>query len=214
MAVCNFCAGPFPSATAVRRHQSNPDSSCYEQAKSAFKDRLAARKATHQIANSNVVSETVAASASQLRSPVDAIADNNTDAGANFDSLEPTTDTPGFSMSLSTDTDIPDDVDAVPPPRQFPTVEEVEDVDGPQARRKTYIEKYPGAAGASTGRCKTAFEIIDDNQVLEGAEVWGPFKDDEEWQLAKWLIKNVGHGQADTFLKLPIVSPICYTVLE
>ncbi|PBK87099.1 hypothetical protein ARMGADRAFT_939452, partial [Armillaria gallica] len=33
----------------------------------------------------------------------------------------------------------------------------------------------------------------------------GPFKDDEEWELAKWLIHNVGHNAAEEFLKLPII---------
>ncbi len=35
---------------------------------------------------------------------------------------------------------------------------------------------------------------------------WGPFADEDEWQLAEWLLKNVGQMQADAFLKLPIVS--------
>lgn len=29
--------------------------------------------------------------------------------------------------------------------------------------------------------------------------------DEEEWQLAEWLLKNVGQMQAEAFLKLPIV---------
>ncbi|KAJ6527329.1 hypothetical protein DFH09DRAFT_1328133 [Mycena vulgaris] len=36
--------------------------------------------------------------------------------------------------------------------------------------------------------------------------VLGPFRDDEEWQLAKWLIKHVGHTATDDFLKLSIIS--------
>jgi hypothetical protein len=50
------------------------------------------------------------------------------------------------------------------------------------------------------------FEEIRDNEVLKGAEVLGPFKDEAEWELAKWLIKHVGHTAADEFLKLSIVS--------
>lgn len=53
---------------------------------------------------------------------------------------------------------------------------------------------------------KTAFEHIRDDQILTGCEVLGPFADEEEWELAKWLIKNVGHNQTEAFLKLPIVS--------
>jgi hypothetical protein len=36
--------------------------------------------------------------------------------------------------------------------------------------------------------------------------MWGPFKDEKEWWLAKWLITNIGQKQTDKFLKLPIVS--------
>ena len=32
----------------------------------------------------------------------------------------------------------------------------------------------------------------------------GPFEDEEEWQLAEWLIQNVSQRQMDNFLKLPI----------
>ncbi|THG92911.1 hypothetical protein EW026_g8163 [Hermanssonia centrifuga] len=61
-------------------------------------------------------------------------------------------------------------------------------------------------AGATFGVAKTAFDIIRDDQVLRGAEIWGPFKDDNQWKLAKWLIKNVGHNQAEEFLKLGIIQ--------
>ncbi|KAE9385288.1 hypothetical protein BT96DRAFT_960766 [Gymnopus androsaceus JB14] len=52
----------------------------------------------------------------------------------------------------------------------------------------------------------TPFQKIRDEQVLQGAEVLGPFQSNEEWELAKWLIKNVGHNQAESFLKLPIIQ--------
>ncbi|KAJ7646307.1 hypothetical protein DFH06DRAFT_1270854 [Mycena polygramma] len=50
------------------------------------------------------------------------------------------------------------------------------------------------------------FEHIRDDQILTGCEVLGPYADEEEWELAKWLIKNVGHNQTESFLKLPIVT--------
>ncbi|KAJ7870405.1 hypothetical protein B0H13DRAFT_2556335 [Mycena leptocephala] len=43
-------------------------------------------------------------------------------------------------------------------------------------------------------------------EILKGAEVLGPFKDEAEWELAKWLIKHVGHTAADEFLKLSIIT--------
>lgn len=60
-------------------------------------------------------------------------------------------------------------------------------------------------AGATYGKGKTTFEIIRDEEILKGGTVLGPFRDDNEWQLAKWLIKHVGHTATDEFLKLSIV---------
>ncbi|KAJ7674410.1 hypothetical protein B0H17DRAFT_1207991 [Mycena rosella] len=71
-----------------------------------------------------------------------------------------------------------------------------------------FQEPFPAKykAGATYGHAKTVFEHIRDDQILTGCEVLGPFADEEEWELAKWLIKNVGHNQTEAFLKLPIVS--------
>ncbi|KIP05982.1 hypothetical protein PHLGIDRAFT_73354 [Phlebiopsis gigantea 11061_1 CR5-6] len=90
------------------------------------------------------------------------------------------------------------------PPNPRATVEEVfEDVPG-----RYWHEAYSSAkkAGSVTGTARTTFDTIRDDQVLQGAEVWGPFRNESEWQLAKWLIKNVGQGQADEFLKLAFVQ--------
>ncbi|KAF7378421.1 hypothetical protein MSAN_00268700 [Mycena sanguinolenta] len=62
------------------------------------------------------------------------------------------------------------------------------------------------AAGATYGKGKTAFERIRDEEILTPGVVLGPFRDDDEWQLAKWLIKHVGHTATEEFLKLPIIS--------
>ncbi|KAF8870609.1 hypothetical protein BD779DRAFT_1614047 [Infundibulicybe gibba] len=56
------------------------------------------------------------------------------------------------------------------------------------------------------GQGATHFERIRDEQVLHGDDVLGPFRDEAEWELAKWMIKNVGHGQAENLLKLPIIA--------
>ena len=71
-----------------------------------------------------------------------------------------------------------------------------------------YIEKFPKEylAGATWGNCKPLYEYLDEKQKREGGSRWGPFKDEDEWRLAEWLIRNVGQKQTDIFLKLPIVS--------
>ncbi|KAJ7748266.1 hypothetical protein DFH07DRAFT_775727 [Mycena maculata] len=61
-----------------------------------------------------------------------------------------------------------------------------------------------GGGGATYGPGKTTFEEIRDEEILKGVEVLGPFRDEAEWELAKWLIKHVGHNAANEFLKLSI----------
>ena len=96
------------------------------------------------------------------------------------------------------------DQDAIPPePRDVldessrsPRCEEVWD------------EAFPSekCAGASIGTGKTTFETYRDKQIRQGTDILGPLENEAEWELARWLVKNVGHNQADEFLKLPIVS--------
>ncbi|KAJ3557542.1 hypothetical protein NM688_g1416 [Phlebia brevispora] len=96
------------------------------------------------------------------------------------------------------------DCDAVLPPHsQQLHIEEIPDEDAPRYALPCPAELYAGAIYSSA---KTVFEKICNDQVLRGAEVWGPFCNDEEWQLVKWLIKNVEHNQAEEFLKLGLIQ--------
>ncbi|KZT18788.1 hypothetical protein NEOLEDRAFT_1079352 [Neolentinus lepideus HHB14362 ss-1] len=52
---------------------------------------------------------------------------------------------------------------------------------------------------------ETRFERILREQQERGAGVFDPFKDEEEWQLARWLVTHVGQTATDSFLKLPII---------
>ncbi|KAJ7867072.1 hypothetical protein B0H14DRAFT_3084139 [Mycena olivaceomarginata] len=52
---------------------------------------------------------------------------------------------------------------------------------------------------------KDCLYSIRDDQVLAGGEILGPFESNDEWELAKWLIKN-GHNQMEVFMKLPIIQ--------
>ncbi|KAK0471461.1 hypothetical protein IW261DRAFT_1306539, partial [Armillaria novae-zelandiae] len=60
-------------------------------------------------------------------------------------------------------------------------------------------------AGIPLHHGKTTFQHICDKQILKQEEVLGLFQDDKEWELAKWLIKNMGCLAAKEFLKLPMV---------
>lgn len=92
-------------------------------------------------------------------------------------------------------------------------IEEVADDPGPfHHATARWVEEYPDEmlAGAPCGNAEeiipTKFDTIKHNQELNGQSVWGPFDDEEEWELARWLIQNVGQTKTDEFLKLPIVS--------
>jgi hypothetical protein len=71
-----------------------------------------------------------------------------------------------------------------------------------------YIEECPAdlGAGAVWGEEVPYFEKVLREQKENGSSRWGPFEDEDEWELAKWLIRNVGHNQTDTFLNLNIVG--------
>ncbi|KAK0220172.1 hypothetical protein IW262DRAFT_1448538 [Armillaria fumosa] len=102
------------------------------------------------------------------------------------------------------------DVDACPPvPSESPT-HSVRIEDFPETEQEkwhTYLFPSLQQAGApisSTPTC-TLFHRIRDKQVLQGAEIWGPFADEDDWEMAKWLIKHVGQQVADDFLKLKMI---------
>jgi hypothetical protein len=99
------------------------------------------------------------------------------------------------------------------------TVEEVLDVDslwqsrsGDDDPEDDYIEDFPcqWSAGEPTGGTqRTPFENIWRSQKEAGEEAWGPFENEEEWDLARWLMtSSVSQTKLDEFLKLPIVRTI------
>ena len=71
-----------------------------------------------------------------------------------------------------------------------------------------YIEDFPAnfGAGATWGEDMLFFEKIWRGQESNGLPPWSPFEDEDEWELAKWLIRNVRHKQINAFLNLKIVS--------
>ena len=73
-------------------------------------------------------------------------------------------------------------------------------------RNEQFIESYPGEAGNGLRQLKTLYEVWLQNQREEEKIPWFPFTSKQEWELAKWLLKNVGQKSADKFPKLPIVN--------
>jgi hypothetical protein len=75
-----------------------------------------------------------------------------------------------------------------------------------------YSEAYPDAAGMPISSVpeKTRFEAICESEGQKGP--WsGSFESEEEWDLAKWLLRNTGQNQIEQFLKLPkVLSNECH----
>ena len=115
-------------------------------------------------------------------------------------------------MTVSLDS-IPNTEHPDPPQR-----DQVPDEDSQKPRY--YFEDYPAErkAGATWGNDQPLFVKIKREQEENGTSKWGPFKDQDEWKLAKWLSKNAGQKQTDEFLKLNIVSTYsllrCHSLTE
>ncbi|KAG1799690.1 uncharacterized protein HD556DRAFT_1430484 [Suillus plorans] len=69
-----------------------------------------------------------------------------------------------------------------------------------------FIQTYPGQVAQTLGQAKTLFDSIRAEQEAQGLDPWGPFADEEEWGLVKWLIARVGQTAIDEFMKLPITG--------
>lgn len=109
------------------------------------------------------------------------------------DSFEPSSSNPAPEDAMN------------PQPAKRPHIEDVEDEDTQPLR---FCRDYPGRAGDILGTGKTEFETIRERQ--KGSDSpdnrWAPFHDDEDWELAEWLVQETTQKARDRYLKLKIVS--------
>lgn len=70
-----------------------------------------------------------------------------------------------------------------------------------------YAREFPTQA-EELGDAKTIFEEIFEKQKEENELPWAPFADKDEWELARWLAKNVNQQATEEFLKMSGVSLI------
>ncbi|KAJ8495203.1 hypothetical protein ONZ45_g12952 [Pleurotus djamor] len=183
MPVCEYCLrNDFPDMSAIHRHQAQAKP-CKMKRDEAY--RLVIRRASE--AYSNPEQANIPQTTRYSNFPND----------LGVEVAQPS----DFIEHLEGDTIETFEEAPVPPP----SMEEVSD-DNEEAG--CYIRDYPAhrQAGATFGEGLTSFQAIRDDQILQGGAVYGPFENDDDWELAKWLIKNVGHNQAEEFLKLPIIS--------
>ena len=85
------------------------------------------------------------------------------------------------------------------PPSKRAQVEEVDDEETSGCRR--WAQEYDGAY-EELGEGKTLFKGIRETQEAMCEPPMAPFLDEEEWELARWLVKNVTKTATDKFLKM------------
>lgn len=96
------------------------------------------------------------------------------------------------------------------------TVEDADDEDG--SLHEHYAQPFPTSKPAGVpvfpNRVPTNFEKLRDNFGLQHQSSWGPFSDDEDWQMAKWIAETIGQKVTDRFLKLKKVRSLLGKVVK
>lgn len=107
-----------------------------------------------------------------------------------------------------------DPIGAVPvePYSRRPTVEDVDDDDtqdwpSPGEKYAEWIQDFPDEyeAGVGIGEGETEFERI---RREAGEHRWAGFEDQDDWELGKWMVRNLGQNEMETLLKLEKVRNV------
>ena len=61
-------------------------------------------------------------------------------------------------------------------------------------------------AATILGKEKTVFESQEAAELERGDSEWAPFRDEDKWEFARFLMKNFGKMKIDELLKLSSVS--------
>ncbi|KIJ10868.1 hypothetical protein PAXINDRAFT_16199 [Paxillus involutus ATCC 200175] len=94
------------------------------------------------------------------------------------------------------------DTSEVPkPPRA--TVEDVADED--EGGPSRFFENFDGAAKVLC-EASTTSNRFQTERAAKNEPTYFPFKDNDKWDLAAWMIKHLGQTHIDELLKLPIVQ--------
>ncbi|KAJ7788980.1 hypothetical protein B0H14DRAFT_3575250 [Mycena olivaceomarginata] len=107
-----------------------------------------------------------------------------------------------------TRTETPPPPEPIPRPRP-PTVEEVPDEGDPENFSR-FVEGYENEElghslpGQPLRKGETLFHRMRSRQDADGTTKYFPFRDGEEWDLARWLSKNVSQTATEEYLALPI----------
>ncbi|KAI6010449.1 hypothetical protein EDC04DRAFT_2871203 [Pisolithus marmoratus] len=69
-----------------------------------------------------------------------------------------------------------------------------------------FTRGFKGVTAKILGSWKTMFKTLEEAEIANNKCMWAPFHDEEERELASFLMKNVGQNKMDEFLKL---SKVC-----
>jgi len=86
-----------------------------------------------------------------------------------------------------------------PPARYRVTVEDAPEEDNDTASGR-YGEPFPNPAGRpiDNSRRPTVFDQMQAEFPLNDGTC-GPFRNEDEWELAEWMVKTLGKGEIDAF---------------
>ena len=177
---CGFCRRRLPTVKGLRLHVQNSPRCCekWERQLTRISKVLALAR------TDNAAAEAVANLSNPAVSPEEN-ANNMQDIGG-----------------LPTVNEDPDDpMDGTWNPYRT----QVEDVTEDEELARRYVEDYPGVVASIIREDDTLFERWCAMRMEAEVDEWAPFKDEDEWELFRWLIKHVGQNRIDEFLKLSIV---------
>ena len=66
------------------------------------------------------------------------------------------------------------------------------------------IERYPHKVAEILQKGETCFEQWERDRKEKQESEWAPFANEADWELAFWLVTNIGHNQIEEFLKLSL----------
>jgi hypothetical protein len=175
---CNHCGKDIPTAAGLKRHITNSKTSgCREQ----WEREVLRREPTKSPSPPETGTDTVRPrdDSPMLEFPLD--------------ELPPFIPPERLGRPASPEQSTPE------PPSKRAWVEEVDDEEAGGCRR--WAKEFDGAA-EELGEGKTLFEEIRESQKAMCEPPMSPFLDEEEWELARWLMKNVNQTATDEFLKM------------
>jgi hypothetical protein len=167
---CAFCSKRVPTLKGLRSHMAQR-----ELCRNAMRKVAAQRLPKNHSENGSTHSQ-----------QYDDIDMADVDIPDAFDLPQPEFDMPHQSPPPSVNAGQPEQ------PDRRARVEEVEDEEAGGIH--WWVEDYPRPAGMAGQAAQSYFERIRVEQVKQGQDPWVPFEDQEEWELAEWLIMNVGQN--------------------